>query len=129
MVDCGTTAGDKQLKILNTSPTSSFSWTLQAAPVNYTVSVGGTAVPAGVPQALAANTTVNVTVTPKPIPFPSLVSPNLYGETLTITTDATGDTDPHTVTLLETAHGAILSQSAGRARSRRRSRAAPTSGA
>ena len=61
---------------------------------------------------VAGNSFSELTVMPKMMPSTSAVSPNLYGDTLTITTNAPGD-DPHTVDLLMTAHGAILEQSTG----------------
>jgi hypothetical protein len=46
------------------------------------------------------------------IPSTSAITPNLYGDTVTITTTAPADT-PHAIALLMTAQGAILDQSTG----------------
>jgi len=105
LVDCGTAAAGKKIKILNSSLVSSFHWTATlTANTSYTLSATSGDV--------AANSFVEVTVTPNMIPPTSAISPNLYGDTLTITTDAPGD-DPHTVDLLMTARGAILEASTG----------------
>ncbi len=56
--------------------------------------------------------TVVITVTPKPIPQSSAVTPNLYGDTLTVTTDVSGDS-AHSIPLRESARGAIFSISSG----------------
>jgi hypothetical protein len=53
---------------------------------------------------------LSITVTPLPIPSMSAVTPNLYGDTLTVTTDISGDL-PHDIALRETAHGAIFAVS------------------
>jgi hypothetical protein len=105
LVDCGTTAAPKKVKISNSSATA-FTWSaaLMSAAGYYTLSpTSGT---------VAGNSFVEVTVSPVAVPGTSAISPNLYGDTLTITTTAPGDS-PHVVDLLETAHGAILAQSTG----------------
>ena len=104
LVDCGTAALPKKIKILNSSATD-FTWTAALmANVNFTLSpLSGTA---------PANSFAEVTVTPNMIPVTSPISPNYYGDTVTITTLAPGDA-PHTVDLLMTARGAILDQSTG----------------
>jgi hypothetical protein len=114
MVDCGGQAAAKVFKVINTAPGGgpSLNWVLQALPTYYSVTIGANDVVAGAPNAVAAASSMVVTVTPKPVPADSAVTANLFGETLTITTDAPGDTDPHTLQLLETPHGAILAQSA-----------------
>lgn len=55
--------------------------------------------------------TVILTVTPRAIPQNSAVTPNLYGDTLTVTTDVPADT-AHDVPLRETARGSIFAISA-----------------
>ncbi len=55
--------------------------------------------------------TVVITVTPSAIPQTSAVTPNLYGDTLTVTTDVASDS-PHDIPLRETARGAIFAVSA-----------------
>lgn len=54
---------------------------------------------------------VVITVTPKPIPQTSAVTPNLYGDTLTVSTDVSGDT-PHAIALRQSAAGSIFAISA-----------------
>lgn len=54
-----------------------------------------------------ASSQLQITVTPRAVPQTSAITPNLYGDTLTITTNVDGD-EPHTVNLLQTAKGAIL---------------------
>ena len=103
MVDCGKTAAPKTVNIINTG-TDPFDWraTLTGT-THYTLSeTSGT---------LAGGATKQITVTPKPIPSTSAVTPNLYGGILTITTTAPGD-EPHVLEIRQTAYGAILTQSA-----------------
>ncbi len=51
--------------------------------------------------------TVVITATPGPIPQTSPVTPNLYGDTLTVTTNVSADS-PHDIPLRETARGSIF---------------------
>jgi hypothetical protein len=51
--------------------------------------------------------TLTITVTPRPIPQSSAVTPNLYGDVLTVTTDVPGDT-PRDIPLRMTARGSIF---------------------
>src|SRR5262249_23034204 len=100
-VACGTTAGKQTFTISNTG-NQSFSWTAALGlagaspysvnPLSGTVPKGGMA---------------TVTVTPSAIPAASSTVQDAYSDTLSIMTDITGDM-PHTVTLHETAYGAIL---------------------
>ena len=102
-VDCGTTGAAQQIVFKNTgNQVYHVTPTLGAAVPLFTV----TMVPADGTVA-AGGGTLTLTVTPKPIPATSEVTPDLYGDTLTLTTDAFGDT-PHAVELTQTAHGAIL---------------------
>lgn len=55
--------------------------------------------------------TVVITVTPSAIPATSAVTPDLYGDTLTVPTDVTDD-PPHAIPLRQTARGAIFALSA-----------------
>jgi alpha-tubulin suppressor-like RCC1 family protein len=99
LTDCGTAASAQTFTLANTG-NASLSWS--ASPTSgtpYSLSTYG-----GV---LLANTQQVVTVTPLPIPVPSDVTANLYGTTFTLTTNASGDT-AHTLTMKQTAHGAIL---------------------
>ena len=106
LVDCGTDAIAKKVRIVNSGaqpvPTWNASLALGSA---YTLSatMGGP---------IAPGSFAEVTVTPNTIPSTSAVSPNLYGDTLTITTTLPGDPDPHPIDLLMTARGAIVDASA-----------------
>jgi hypothetical protein len=105
LTNCGSAAATQTFTVANTG-NQSFSWTAALAKGNaspYTLSSFG-----GV---LLANTAVTVTVTPAGIPATSAVTPNLYGDTLTITTNAGGDS-PHVIPIAQTARGAIISLSA-----------------
>jgi hypothetical protein len=103
-VNCGTTAAPKTVTFSNSGnqdytvvPTlgkgAASAFTVAMAPVSGVVGQdGGTLV---------------ITVTPKQIPAMSAVTPNLYGDTLTVTSDVAGDS-PHTLPLRETARGSIF---------------------
>jgi hypothetical protein len=107
LVDCGSAPAGNKIKIINSNAAGGapIHWdAVLTANVSYTLSA--------TTGDVVANSFTEVTVTPNPIPSMSAVTPNLYGDTLTITTNAPGD-DPHTVDLLMTAHGAILDASAG----------------
>lgn len=54
--------------------------------------------------------TLVITAAPKPIPQTTVVTPNQYGDTLTVTTDVVGDL-PHDIPLRQTARGAIFALS------------------
>jgi hypothetical protein len=105
LVNCGATASAKTVTISNAAAAPSFTWTaaLQSG-AWYTLSAtsGGPVLGGGAPAVL--------TVTPTTIPTTSATTPDLYGDTLTITTTAANDT-PHQVDLRMTAQGAILSTS------------------
>lgn len=104
-VDCGTTAVAKKIKLIN-SGAATFQWNATfASGAQYTLSATSGDV--------AAGSFVEVTVTPKAVPQTSSIAPNLYGDTLTVTTNAPGDINPHPIDVLMTARGAILAQSAG----------------
>ena len=60
---------------------------------------------------LAPNQQGVITLTPAPIPYPANTTTNFYGATLTITTGIVND-QPHVVSLVQTAQGAILTASA-----------------
>lgn len=107
LVDCGQTANPKTIIFSN------------AGNQAYTVSaslMGGASSPytftmtpdSGV--VASDGGTLSITVTPSAIPYPSQVTPNLYGDTLAVSTDVTGDL-PHDIDLRETAHGSIFSVS------------------
>jgi hypothetical protein len=98
---CGTTATAHPLKLTN-SGNAPLTWSASLAnrsPSPYTV--------APMTGSLAAGASVDLSVSPGPIPASSSVQTNFYGDTLTINTDVTGD-EPHVVALSQTASGAIL---------------------
>lgn len=106
-VDCGTAAAGKKLRITNAHAVggASIHWDAAfAGNANYTLSATSGDV--------GPSSFVELTVTPSAIPVTSPVTPNLYGDTLTITTDEPGDAS-HVVDLRMTAHGAILEASTG----------------
>jgi alpha-tubulin suppressor-like RCC1 family protein len=101
LVDCGSQAVAQQVSVFNTGNAPfTFQATLgkgQSSP--YALSAtSGTVLPGN---------QIQILVTPKAIPQTSPTTNNLYGDTLTITTSAIGD-QPHTVSLEQTAKGAIL---------------------
>lgn len=102
---CGATAGQKTFDVKNTG-TGSFSWTAAlglGASSPYTLDVAS--------GTLAAGATTTVTVTPKAIPSTSLLTNNLYGDTITITPTGIAGGTPKTVTLTQTAKGGIITAS------------------
>jgi hypothetical protein len=105
LVNCGTTAGAKVLQIKNCG-TADYNLTSIALTNNqwYTLAVSNTLVPAN-PACNQVGATV--TIIPKQVPQTSAVTPNLYGDTLTVTTDIPADV-AHTFPITETAQGAIL---------------------
>jgi hypothetical protein len=103
LVPCGTNAQPQTVTLQNTG-TASFTWSgvLTHGSTYYTISpASGT---------VTASSSVPVTVTPKPIPATSTTTPGEYDDTLTITTNISGDS-PHLVGLEETAQGAIVVRS------------------
>ncbi|MGE0869510.1 MAG: hypothetical protein AB7P03_13165 [Kofleriaceae bacterium] len=103
--DCGTTAIPRVLVVTNsTSRPFNFSTALaKGADSHYLiVPATGTVLP---------QSQLSVTVFSKAIPQTSEVTENLYGETLTVTTDKDGDT-PHEVQITQTARGAVFEVSA-----------------
>jgi alpha-tubulin suppressor-like RCC1 family protein len=100
-VNCGAKANTQVFTILN-SGNATFNWTAalgKGASSAFDISPSTGIVLAG--------SQTQVFVTPKQIPTTSAITDNLYGDTLTVTTDAANDT-PHPVPLLMTAKGAIL---------------------
>jgi hypothetical protein len=103
LTHCGSTAAVQTFALTNTG-TQGYTFTAAlsrgaSSPYTLTNNCSGS---------VAANATCVVTVTPQPIPAVSAVWPNLYGDLLTVTTDASGDS-PHYVALSQTAQGAIIS--------------------
>ena len=71
-----------------------------SSPYTFTVSPANGVVTAG-------GGTATITVTPNAIPSTSAV-PGSYGDTLSVSTTAAGDTSPHLITLTQNAYGAVL---------------------
>lgn len=102
-VNCGTTAPAQTVTFTNSgnqpyrvtaalaNPSSPFAISL--SPSDGTVAADGG--------------TLQILVTPSAIPQSSAVTTNLYGDTLTVTTDVAGDT-PHDIPLTQTARGSIF---------------------
>jgi hypothetical protein len=102
-VNCGTTAMPQTVTFSNTGNQSytispvlglggASPYSISMAPTSGVVAPGGMA---------------TITVTPGAVPARSPVTPNLYGDTLTVSTNVMGDV-PHQIALRETAQGAIL---------------------
>ena len=110
-VDCGQTAAPKQVTFSNLGTQS---YQILSATLGGKADGGFSFSVAMSPDSGVAASdggTVVLTVTPLSIPQTSDVTANLYGDTLTVTTDVLGDS-PHSVALDETAHGAIFGISA-----------------
>ena len=103
LVDCGEGAGSKSVLVKNVGDLAFSLNASLAIAANFTVTPSaGTVFP---------GQTVAVFVKPNPVPSVSAVTPDLYGDTLTITTTALDDV-PHIIPIHETARGMILSLSA-----------------
>ena len=105
LVDCGSTAAAQTFTISNSSAqTLTMTYTLAGgASSPYTVSGPATLAPSG--QAGASGT---VTVTPKAIPSTSSTSPDAFADSLKINGSGGPINEDHSVSLHETAQGAIL---------------------
>ncbi len=106
-VPCGQAAGQQSFTIANTG-TAPFSWSAalgKGASSPYALSPASGTIDPGAPA-------TTVTVTPAKIPFPSALTANLYGDTITITPTGIAGGSPQTVTLTETAKGAVVTASA-----------------
>jgi hypothetical protein len=100
-VACGSTAVPQSLHLKNIG-TAPLTWSGALGKTNspYTIDVmSGT---------LGAGQEVVITATPKAVPQSSAVTPGLYDDVFTITTNVPNDS-PHAVQLVESALGAILS--------------------
>jgi hypothetical protein len=106
--NCGSQAAPQQVTVSNLAQTGTinFSATLTSGASFYTVGP-----PSG---AINGGQSVNVQVTPNPIPQTSPVAQDAFAGTLTITTTAPNDT-PHVIQLHQTAQGVILVSTAGSA--------------
>jgi hypothetical protein len=100
LTSCGSQAAAQTLSMKNEGNAAfAYALALAGGTTKYALSQASGSLQPG------ASTTV--TVTPQPIPQTSPVTANLYGDTLTVTTDIPGDT-PRDVTLTQTALGVIL---------------------
>jgi hypothetical protein len=102
-VPCKQAAAPQSFTIGN-SGTATFTWTATlgkgaASPYQLSAAAGT--------QAPGAAATI-ITVTPAAIPFPSALTTNLYGDTITITPAGISGGAPQTIALTETAEGAII---------------------
>ena len=102
LVDCGSSAGAQSVHLKNWG-NAPYDWAAKlgkgaSSPYSLTPS-SGTLVPGA---------SVDILVTPAPITAPASTAANAFGDTLNITTDAPADSGSHSVALLETAQGAIL---------------------
>lgn len=104
LTDCGTTAIPRVLTITNNSP-NSFNF-------NTGLALGAESPYTVIPPngAVLPRSQVTVMIYSRPIPATSEITDNLYGDTLTVTTDKDGDM-PHTVEIKQTARGAIFQAS------------------
>lgn len=108
-VDCGSTAAARTVTFRNTGNQA---YTVSAAlgrdaGVTFDVTLDPAT---GVVDADGG--TVVITVAPRQVPQTSAVTPNLYGDVLTVTTDVSGD-QPHDIPLRLTAKGSIFAISTG----------------
>lgn len=101
--DCGTTATSKKVTIQNDN----------AFAVAFTAKLpnGSMYVAAPASGSIVAGGSVDVTLTSAKMTAPRSVTPNAYGDTLTITTNAPNDGTPHVVPISQSARGAIFSAS------------------
>lgn len=107
-VNCGTSAAPKTVTFTNTG-TQSYSVTPSLGRGLNSPFVLSMSNDAGlVPQ---DGGTLVITAAPKPIPATSVVTPNQWGDTLTVTTDVVGDL-PHDIPMRQTARGAVFALSA-----------------
>ncbi len=102
-VPCGKSASPQTFTISNPG-TATFTWSATlglgaASPYKLSPS-SGTVAPGAQPTI--------VTVTPAAIPFPSALTPNLYGDSITITPAGISGGKAQTITLTETATGAVI---------------------
>jgi hypothetical protein len=99
MVPCQTTASPMMFTLTNNG-NADYTWTasLGRTPSPFMLSATSGTVTKGGQQM--------ITVTPLALPFPASTAPNAYGDTVTISTNI--DSTLHTITLNQTAQGALL---------------------
>src|SRR5262249_46989684 len=111
LVNCGTTAPYQTITISNTGPAKSFVPTLGkdlTSPYTLANDADGSPVATTTPIALASAATYTMRVVPVQLTPPASTAANAFGDTLTITTNSSGDS-PHVIQLNQTARGAFLS--------------------
>ena len=105
-VDCGSVGAPHQITFSNIGNKAwHLTAQLGASPPRFAVvqtPADGLVAPGG---------SLTLTLTPLAMPTQAEVTSDLFGDTLTVTTDAAGDT-PHAIALHQTARGAVLSLSA-----------------
>jgi hypothetical protein len=107
-VNCGSTGPAKTFTVSNLSAVGNQLFNITGLSLGKAGGPFAAPTPAA-PIAVAIGQTVTVTVTPNPIPQ-SVANPNdasAYSDTLTLTTDAAGDS-PHTIQLVMQPRGAII---------------------
>ena len=108
-VPCQTAPAPPQsFTLTNTGPGLNYTMTFALganSPYTLADSMGAMLSP-GIPIALGAASAATIKVVPNAIPFPASTAADAYADTLTITTNATGDV-PHVVGLHQTAQGII----------------------
>lgn len=115
--DCGTQATTQTIRITNSSnkPFLIKSAALAKGTTLYSLTNGTTTGKDSFTNLnVLANSFVDIAIVPKLIPQNSGTNPTApdnFADTLTITTDAPGDTDPHVIPLHQTAHGAYVVRS------------------
>jgi hypothetical protein len=98
-VNCGSTASTKTVTLENTGA-ASFAWTGSLRTTYYTISPTS--------GSLGVGGSVPITITPNAIPASSPTTPDLYADTLSVTTVPALES-PYVSSIHETAQGAILS--------------------
>lgn len=115
--DCGTQATTQVVHITNSSNKTILikSAALGKGTTLYSLTSGTTTGKDSFTNlSVAANATVDISIVPKLIPQnngTNPTTPDAFADTLTITTDAPGDTDPHVIPLHQTARGAYVVRS------------------
>ncbi len=108
LVDCGATAAAQTVTFRNAGNQS---YTVNPALGRGASSPYALSMSPATGAAAADGGTVVITVTPVAIPQASPVTPDLYGDVLTVATDVTGD-PAHDIPLRQTARGAVFAMSA-----------------
>lgn len=102
LVDCGATGAPQSVKVTNPTSFSAGVYVTFGSPDRFEPIPSFTVAPGA---------TESRSIVPKAIPAEAATKPNAFGDTLTITTNVSGD-PPHVVQLDQTAYGAVLSMPA-----------------